>query len=79
MQKHTFFTWHELSKAGSMKNSLSIKHLTLAAGILVALIVAFMLASSAAGFSAESTVVPLPTFDLPSLAKVVVQKISIFF
>jgi len=68
-----------LANQESMKNSLSLKHLTLAAGILVALIVAFMLASSAAGFSAESTTIPMPTFDLPALSKVVVQKISLLF
>jgi Fe2+ transport system protein B len=66
-----------LAKHGSMKNSLSLKHLTLAAGILVALIVAVMLASSGFRYSAESTTLKLPTLDLPSLSKVLIQKLEV--
>lgn len=62
-----------------MRNGLSIKHLTLAAGILVALIVVFMLVSAGKGFSAEAPLITLPSIDIPSFAKVAIQKISTMF
>lgn len=62
-----------------MKNGLSIKHLTLAAGILVALIVVFMLFSAGKGFSAEVPFIKVPSMDIPSFAKVAIQKISTLF
>lgn len=65
-----------LANQGSMKNGLSIKHLTLAAGILVALIVVFMMVSAGNAFSAETPTIVLPTLEIPSIAKVVMQKIS---
>jgi Fe2+ transport system protein B len=68
-----------LAKQGNMRNGLSIKHLTLAAGIVVALIVAFMLVSAGKNFSAKAPVMTMPSLDIPSFAKVAIQKISTLY
>jgi hypothetical protein len=62
-----------------MKQSISTKELTLLAGILVALIVAFMSASTTSIFSAAIPAVPVSGFDLPAVTKVTTQKIALFF
>lgn len=62
-----------------MRRSLSIKQLTLLAGVLVALILAYMLASSSASLVVMSPIISFPNTELPAFTKVVVQKISSIF
>lgn len=67
------------AKERNVKRSISIKQLTLLAGVLVALLVAFMLATTTQRFSSDIGTLNLPTLDLPQLSKSVIQIFTTLF
>jgi len=62
-----------------MRRNLSAKQLTLLAGILVALIVALMFASTSASLSVVTPIISIPDLELPAFTKTAIQKISLLF
>jgi hypothetical protein len=62
-----------------MKHSISLKQLTLLAGIVVALIVVFLLISSNQFFTAHVPSPGAPSVSLATVGKIAFQKISVLF